>query len=176
MPSERGRSNKSRAETVSSSEDTESSPSPPPPPRRTPERVNNHGTLQDRYRSAGSILRRQHVERLGPPRPRPSNSGRQMTMLDLNREVRQLERARRQQPESFGRMPAAVAPTSAPAHGSASPSRRTWPIPTLEEAINMVAEQRRVAHRQRQERRDQRARAEAANILTYENARTMLRV
>jgi hypothetical protein len=161
----------SSEQTISSGEDTDSSPSPPPTqaPRGTPERSDHHARRNDR-----SSPRRQPVDRVGPPRPRPSNSGRQMTRLDVDWEVRQLERFRRQQPESFGRGRAAVRPEPPPARASTGYSRSTTLARArrLEELTSMGEHSRIEAIRGLRERGRQ---ARAATFLAYDNARTKLR-
>lgn len=112
----------SSEETIFSGEETDSSPSPPPrrAPKGTPRRTGHSGRRNAISEGPG----RQRFLLTDPPRPRPSNSERQMTRLDVDWEVRQLERARRQQPESFGRRRAAVRRLSAPARASDEHSRR----------------------------------------------------
>lgn len=160
--------------TMSSSEETDSSPSPPPPPtpRGTPERADHHARRNERNPPHAQSPRRQPVDRLGPPRPRPSNSGRQMFRLDVDREVRQLERARRQQPESFGRRRPAARRGSAPARASIGHSRRA----SLE---RLLAQLRSFEEEERRERihriRERQARA-ARLLASDDNARTISRI
>ena len=158
MPRRRGRPNPPRVEWNSFSEETESSPSPPRRPRN------------DRNPGRAPNPRRQPVERLGPPRPVVYNTSRQMTRLDVNREVQLLERARQQQPESFGIRPASALPAEvASQRGFAGPR----PIPTLEEVTRRVDQQRLRVSQLNQERREMRGRANVAICLSYEDARNM---
>lgn len=155
-----------------------SSPSPPPP---TPERADHDGR---RNRPGTRTPRRQPVQHLGPPRHTPSNSQRQMTRLDVDWEVRRLERHARQQPEAFGRRPRRRAtrrdppasPESSLARSSASRPPGPRPLPTFEQIARVADEQRLQSLRRRQERRELRARAEVAKALTYDDARTMARM
>jgi len=160
----------SSEQTLSSGEETDSSPSPPASraPRGTPERANHHARRNDR-----SPPRRQPVDRVGPPRPRPSNSGRQMTRLDVDWEVRQLERARRQQPEVFGRRRATARLEMPPARASTGYSRSTTLARArrLEELTSMGEHSRVEAIHGLRERGRQ---ARAAAFLAYDNARTMV--
>jgi hypothetical protein len=187
MPKKRKRSDPSTDEVVSSSEEimssgeeTDSSSSPPPPraPKGTPGRIGHSGRRNAISEGPG----RQRFLLTSPPRPRPSNSDRQMTRLDVDWEVRQLERARRQQPESFGRRRAAVRRLSAPARASDEHSRRIGldQASLLEEASTLHNERileivRRRGHGHPQ-LRELRARAAMATYLTYDNARTTLRI
>ena len=164
---------------MSSSEETDSSPSPPAPPapRGTPERADHHARRNERNLPQTQSPRRGNVFRLGPPRPRPSNSDRQMTRLDVDWEVRQLERARRQQPESFGRRRAAARRESATARPSAGHSRRTSLDRLLGQlgSFQEVQELSRLAGiRQIRERRERQR--VAARALAWNNARTMSRI
>jgi hypothetical protein len=171
MPRRQGKPNQSWAELDSSSEETESSPSPPRPPRQ-PGHTEHRGRRNDHRPTRAPNPHRQPVERLGPPRPGSYHGGRQMTRLDVEWEVRQLERARRQQPESFSRRPASSSASVAEvaSRGFAVPR----PIPTLEEATRLVDEQRLRASQQDRGRRERRGRAQAAVMLTYNDARTLV--
>ncbi|GAB7329454.1 hypothetical protein MBLNU13_g01236t2 [Cladosporium sp. NU13] len=154
---------------MSSSGETDSSPSPPHPPAPcgTPERVDHNARRNERNPSQTQSPRRQNVFRLASPRPRPSNSGRQMMRLDVDREVRQLERARRQQPESFGRRRAAAQPESAPSRPSAGRSRRTTLDRLLEQRANFENFNRRDRLLQVRVRRERQVRA--AMLLADDN-------
>jgi len=173
MPNKRRRPTLSPGEVVSSSEesdssgeDTDSTPSPPPTqaPRGTPERADHHARRNDRQSP-----RRQPVERLGPPRPVPSNSDRQMRRLDVDWEVRQLERARREQPEAFGRRRASE---PLPNAWTRAPTRRSRRDPGFYvEFRRMQNDPRLEAVRRRPEHRELHTR-----VLKYDNARTMLRI
>ena len=111
-----------------------------------------------------------------------------MTRLDVDWEVRQLERARRQQPESFRRRREAVRRLSAPSRASSDHSRRIGldqdnlleEAASLQEAARLHNDRileivRRRGHGHPQHR-ELRARAAMATYLTYDNARTTLRV
>lgn len=175
----------SSEETRSSGEETDSSPSSPSTRAHhgTPEPADHHPRHDDRSSPLTRSPRRQPVRRLGPPRPRPSNSDRQMTMLDIDWEVRRLERFRRQQPESFGRRRAAARSESVPARASAGHSRRRR-LAEDDSFIEEFREFRRLQNdlrllglrRLRPENREREYRAAMAARLTYDNARIMLRM
>jgi len=164
----------SSSEATMSSGDETDSPPHPPAPRGTPEPADHNARHNERNSPQTQSPRRQPVERLGPPRPRPSNSGRQMTRLDVDWEVRQLERARRQQPESFGRRRAAARRESEPARPSAGHSRRTALDRVLDHRASIQENNMRLRLLRLRERREQQARA--AMLLAYDNARTTSRV
>lgn len=159
--------------TMSSSDETDSPPHPPAP-RGTPEPTDHNVGRNERNPPQTQSPRRQPVERLGPTRPRPSNSGRQMMRLDVDWEVRQLERARRQQPESFGRRRAAARRESEPAQPSAGHSRRTALDRVLERRASIEENNMRLRLLRLRERRERQGRA--AMLLAYDNARTMSRI
>jgi hypothetical protein len=182
MPKKRKRSDpspdevvSSSEETMSSGEETDSAPSPPPPraPKGTPGRT-GHDARRNAHCEGSS---RQPFTLSAPQRPRPSNSERQMTRLDVNWEVRQLERARRQQPESFGRMRPAVRRSSVPAQPSTGYSRRnTLARARLLEELTNSEEHDRLEAIRRRLRESRRPQARAEWLLAYDNARTTLRI
>jgi len=174
MPNKRRRPTLSPGEVVSSSEesdssgeDTDSTPSPPPTqaPRGTPERADHHARRNDRQSP-----RRQPVERLGPPRPVPSD--RQMRRLDVEWEMRQLERARREQPEAFGRRRASEPVSSAWALSDSHYLRQHREIRRMQVELRRLQNDPRLdAVRRRPEPRELHTR-----VLKDDNARTMLRI
>lgn len=183
MPKRR-RSSLPPSEVVSSSDETmsggETDPSSSSPSTRahhgTPEPADHHPRHNDRSSPRTRSPRRQPVRRLGPPRPRPPNSDRQMTMLDIDWEVRQLERFRRQQPESFGRRRAAAWSESVPARASGDYSRHsTLARARLLEELTSLEEHNRLSaiDRFRERQRSSRRQARAVELLAYDDARTM---
>ena len=97
-------------------------------------------------------------------------------MLDIDWEVRQLERFRRQQPESFGRRRAAVRSESVPARASGGYSRNsTLARARLLEDLTSLEEHNRLSaiDRLRERQRSSRRRARAVELLAYDDARTM---
>jgi hypothetical protein len=143
------------AEADTSSEATASPPPTSPAFNTNPDRGHDNRLLHS--------VRRQPVEHVGPP------ISDLLRMLAANREMQQLERVRRVYASSDPSLPADNA--SEPDYAWET---RAAALQRLYEAIRRSEQRWHDERRELRERRERRAHAEVANLLTYDSAGTMV--